>query len=218
MPNQIQIGPQVATDLQIANQRGDNYGATVVQEGGAYYQELARRGQLFSYSQAAAGVALAVPASGASTNFMVWNPTRSGKYFVPLKITLGIVSTTAVLGNICMYYVPDAGDGIGTAARIASFTAGTPINCLIGSGIVSAMNFAPGVENITGAATFMRTLGWTLLANDLTGKNMQVFETDLQGCFIFRPGTAMVIAPTTAVASVCIISCIGAEIPVPAGA
>lgn len=218
MPNQIQIGPQVATDLQVANQRGDNYGNTVIQEGGARYQELVRRGYGFVYSQASTGVALAVPASGASTNFMIWNPTSSGVYFVPLKITLGLVSTTAVLGNICLYYVPDAGDGIGTAARIASYTAGTPVNTLIGSGLTSKMKFAPAVENITGGATFLKTLGWSILANILDSKTTWNFETDLEGSLIFRPGTAMVVAPTTAVASVCIISCFGVEIPVPAGA
>ena len=218
MPNQIVPGVQVATDFQPVNQRGDNYGNTTIQENGGYYQEMVRRGYGFIYSQAAAGVALAVPASGASTNFMIWNPTRSGVYFVPLKITLGLVSTTAVLGNMCIYYVPDAGDGIGTAARIASYTAATPVNALIGSGLTSKMNFAPAVENITGGATFLKTLGWTILANDLSGKNMQVFETDLQGSLIFRPGTAMVVAPTTAIASVCIISCFGVELPLPAGA
>lgn len=219
MPNLLQVGPQVATDLQAVNQRGDNYGNTTIQEAGAYYQEAVRRGYGFIYSQAATGVALAVPASGASTNFMIWNPTRSGKWFVPCKITLGIVSTTAVLGNLALYYVPDAGDGIGTAARIASFTAATPVNALVGQGApVSAMNFAPAVENITGGATFLKTLGWTILANDLTGKNMQTFETDLQGSLIFKPGTAMVVACSTAIASVCVISCFGLEIPAPAGA
>jgi len=218
MPNVNLVGPQVVTDTQSAPQRADNYGDLCVQEGGAKYQELVRRGYGFIYSQASTGVALAVPAAGASTNFMVWNPTRSERYFVPLKITLGIVSTTAVLGNICLYYVPDAGDGIATGGRIVSYTAATPVNTLIGSGLGSRMNFAAGVENITGGATFLKTLGWSILANDLSGKNMQVFETDLEGSLIFRPGTAFIVAPTTAVASVCIISCFGLELPMPPGA
>ena len=219
MPNQIIPGPQVATDYQPTNQRGDNYGNTTIQEAGAFYQEAVRRGYGFIYSQAAGGVAIAVPASGGSTNFMIWNPTRSGKWFVPCKIQLGIVSTTAVLGNLALYYVPDAGDAIATGGKIVSFTAATPVNALIGPGSpASAMNFAPGAENITGGATFLKTLGWTILANDLTGKNMQVFETDLQGSLIFKPGTAMIVAASTAIASVCVISCFGLEIPAPAGA
>ena len=219
MPTQIQPGPQVATDFQPTNQRGDNYGNTTIQEAGAYYQEMVRRGYGFIYSQPAAGVALAVPAAGASTNFMVWNPTSSGKYFIPCKITLGIVSTTAVLGNIAIYIVNPAGDSVGTAAPITSYTAVTPVSALVGSGIGSAMRFAAAVENIlTPGATYLKTLGWSILANDLSGKNMQTFETDLQGSLVFKPGTAFIVAPTTAVASVCVISCFGLEIPVPAGA
>ena len=84
--------------------------------------------------------------------------------------------------------------------------------------VASAMNFAPGVENITGGATFLKTLGWTILANDLSGKNMQMFETDLQGSLIFKPGSAMIVASSTAIASLCVISCFGLEIPLPAGA
>lgn len=218
MPNQIQIGPQVALDSQVVNQRGDNYGATVVQENGAYYQEMVRRGYGFNYSQAAAGVALAVPGSGAKTNFMVFNPLGSGKWFVPCKVTLGLVSTTAVLGNICIYQATSLGAAAGTGAPVVSFTAGTPTNALVGSSVTSSMLFAPAVENLTTAPTFVKTLGWSILANILDSKTTWNFETDLQGSLIFAPGSAMIIGPTTAVASVCIISVFGLEIPIPQGA
>jgi hypothetical protein len=117
MPNQIVPGVQASGDNAPVNQRGDNYGAAVVQEGGGWYQEMVRRGYGFVYSQAAAGVALAVPGSGAKTNFMIWNSSGGGttpRLFVPLKITLGLVSTTAVLGNLSIYYATGLGSNAGT--------------------------------------------------------------------------------------------------------
>jgi hypothetical protein len=221
MPNQIQPGVQAVGDnAGPVNQRGDNYGATVVQEGGGYYQELVRRGYGFVYSQAATGIAIAVPGSGAKTNFMIWNSSGGGpspRLFVPLKITLGLVSTTAVLGNVSLYSATGLGSNAGTGAPVVSYTAATPVNALVGSTIASAMSFAPGVENLTTAPTFLKTLGWSILANDLSAKTTWNFETDLQGSLIFMPGTAMIVAASTAIASVCVISCFGVEIPIPVG-
>ena len=218
MPNQIQVGLQnVGDNTSPINQRGDNYGATVVQESGGWYQEMVRRGYGFIYSQAAAGVALAVPGSGAKTSFMIWNPTGSGRLFVPLKITMGLVSTSAVLGNISIYYGTGLGANIGTGAPVVSYTSATPVNALIGSSVTSVMAFAPGVENLTTAPTYLKTLGWSILANDLSAKTTWNFETDLQGSLIFAPGNAMIIGPSTAVASVCVISCFGVEVPIPVG-
>ena len=218
MPNQIQPGAQnVGDNSGPINQRGDNYGATVIQEGGGWYQELVRRGYGFVYSQAAAGVAIAIPGSGAKTNFMIWNPAASGRLFVPLKITLGLVSTTAVLGNMSIYYGTGLGANIGTGAPVVSYTPATPVNALIGSTTASVMNFAPAVENLTTAPTYLKTLGWSILANDLTAKTTWNFETDLQGSLIFTPGTAMIVGASTAIASVCVISCFGVEIPIPVG-
>ena len=220
MPNQLQAGPITASDQSIINARGDNYGNTTIQPNGAYYQELVRRGYGFVYSQAAAGVALAVVGSGAKTNFMIWNPLGSGRNFIPLKVTLGLVSTTAVLGNLSIYAGTGLGANIGTGAPVVSYTAATPVNALIGSTTAPAslMNFAPAVENLTTAPTYIKTLGWSILANDLSAKTTWNFETDLQGSLIFAPGSAMVIGPSTAIASVCVISVFGVEMPIPLGA
>lgn len=218
MPTQMQVGPQFVTDNSVVNLRSDNMANLMVGFGAARYQELVRRGYGFHYSQASAGVAVIVPKSGAATSFTIWNPSSSDRWFVPLKVKIGLVSTTAVLGNFAIYAQNNAGDVVGTGAPVVSMTEATPVNALYGANISSHMRFSPAVQNLTAASTFIETLGWSVLANDLAAKSTWNFEADLDGSWIFEPGTIMQIGASTAIASVCVISVFGVEIPEPIGA
>jgi hypothetical protein len=208
------VGPIIADDGEIRPGRLTYDGAFVCKEFGGKYLEPVMRGQGFHYTQPAAGVALAAPTTGANTIFMIWNPSNSGRLLVPSRIKIGIVSTATVLGNIGLYTLASSGD-IGTAAPVVSYTAGTPQNALIGGGKASKMRFAPAVENLVVAPTYLGTLGLSLYANDLTGKNAVVASEDLDSQVIIPPGTAFFIAANAAVATVAVISCFGLELTLP---
>jgi hypothetical protein len=154
---------------------------------------------------------------------MIWNMASSNTYFIPTRVTIGFLGSTAIVaGNIGLYYTATPGDSTG-AIQVPVSTSpavndlGTPINCLIGSGPASNMVFAPAGQILTTAPTYLKTIGFTALANDYLGKNMQMFEADLQGTFILKPNNAMFIGPNAAMASLAVISIQGIELPIPPG-
>ena len=155
---------------------------------------------------------------------MIWNKAASNFYFIPTKVTVGFLGATAIVaGNIGLYYTASPGDSTGAISVPVSTSPsvndlGTPVSTLIGSSFASSMVFAPFAQILTTAPTYLKTLGFTPLANDLLGKNMVMFEADLQGSFILKPNSAMFIGANSAMASLAVISIQGIELPIPPGA
>lgn len=153
-----------------------------------------------------------------NSTLMVWNQSNSSAYFIPSKVTIGFIgAVSVVLGQIGMYLLTAPGDSSGVIT-VPTADLGTPVNNQIGGGKASNMVFSPAAQVLTTAPALFRTLGWTALANDLAGKNMQVFEADLQGSVVLKPNNALFIAPTTSMAALAIVSLTGFEMPIVPGA
>jgi hypothetical protein len=154
---------------------------------------------------------------------MIWNMSNTNTYFIPTKITMGFLGATAiVLTNMGLYTLTTVGDASGTISVPVSTTPsvndlGTPVNMLVGSPYQSNMVFAPFGQILGTAPTLVKTLGFNALANDYAGKNMAMFECDLQGTFILKPNNALFVGPNGLGASLAVVSIQGFELPIPPG-
>jgi hypothetical protein len=151
-----------------------------------------------------------------SSNFMIWNQSMTNTYFIPTKITLGFLGATAIVaGELGIYMLTTVGDSSGV---ITYTTSVTPVQAQIGfTPNASNMVFCPAGEIITTLPTFYKTLSFTELNNDYTGKNMASAEIDLDGSIIVKPNNAFFIAPNVNMASLAVISVHGFELPIPPG-
>lgn len=268
--DQVLVGNHPVMDGVDFQPRGDNYGNRTVQFNRPWYHELVRRGQGYTFTQAAAGVPafpplittsvndgslvvnrryritfvgtsdfttagasantvgiefLATNAGGAGSgtcdqilnNFLIQNPSGSGRSFMPLKATIALATTVIapVLSNFCIFQMPNASVAMGGST---GYVAG--VNSYIGGpGYSSSMIFTPqsGTPPIVGASTavsptFVKSLGFSILNNDLTNKNTFNYDIDLEDRYMLYPGYTMCIAPNAALASPFVISLFGVEL------
>jgi hypothetical protein len=160
-----------------------------------------------------------------SSNFMIWNQSMTNTYFIPTKITLGFLGSTAIVaGDLGIYMLTSVGDSSGvitytnTTSVANTYCVATPVQAQIGyTPNASNMVFCPAGEIITTLPTFYKTLPFTELNNDYSGKNMASAEIDLDGSIIVKPNNAFFIAPNVNMASLAVISVHGFELPIPPG-
>lgn len=206
------VGPGVYGDSEDHILRLGVQGDLIVSElNGKYYEHL-HRGNVFIYSSAAAGVTFAALGSNLPT---IWNPADSGKLFVPIKVTIGYVSTTNAAGHLCWGFQNRVGSNIGTAAPISLFTDIAPVNALVGSGKASRMRFATTVT-FTVAPTYLRNVGISTAAMTATTA-VAPFKMDFEedGTIGLMPGGALQLGANAAVAMVASVSIVGIELPLP---
>jgi len=152
-----------------------------------------------------------------SSTPMIWNRADSGVNFIPIRLTMGLIGAVApVLGPFGLWAIPSPGDSSGVVT-VPSADVGTPVNSLIGNSKKSNVVFSPQAQLLTTAPTFVKSLPWNILANDLTGKNMITLEYNFTGRAIVRPNNAVFIGPIAADAFLAIISIEGMEIPIQSG-
>lgn len=179
--------------------------------GGDFFEHLLR-GEMFIYSTAATGIAGAV--AGTSSAPMIWNPSDSGKMFIPLRCLYGAVSGTVIVAHIAFGIKTNCGAQIGTAAPIVSLTEVAPVNALIGSAKTSKMRFAPATCSLTGAPTYLGNNGMSAGGAMAAGP---LFETSIdltQGVLAFPPGTAFFpYISNAALALVASVTVVGLEVP-----
>jgi hypothetical protein len=183
MPSQLQIGPQTANDGAVVNQRGDNFGNTVVQQFNGKYAELLRRGQAYLYTTPAQALVLSATTGGVPT---IWNPAGSGKICYILQLGLGWLSGTNVAGTLLVGATANAGSSIGTAAPIATFTQVTQQGCGNPT-FASLMKWSPTTNTFTAAPAIIATTGMNLAATQPTG----VLQQDYDGALAIYPGNAL---------------------------
>jgi len=120
-------------------------------------QDAILNGQCFWYSTAASGVALAVV--GTSSAPMIWNPSDSNRRLHVIQVNFGYVSGAVAAQHIGWGIQLGVGAQIGTAQPVVSYTAGSPVNALIGAGVASKMRFAPATCSLTVGPTYQGTYG-----------------------------------------------------------
>jgi hypothetical protein len=198
MPLQLQPGPQAAPDNSIINQRGDNYGSQVVQQFNGKFAEVARRGQCFNFSVAAAAAILLTNTTANGPT--IWNPAGSGKILYVNYLDLAWLSGTITVSSLIWNITKNAGSVAATGAPILTFThlATSITPAMIGSSAVSSMLWAPVTSTYTVAPSFYRPTGINWIA---AGASVPL-HIDYDGSLAIMPGNALTlncaVATTTA--------------------
>jgi hypothetical protein len=211
MPNQLQVGKQLAATGQIANARGDFSGATAVMQGNGKYADLVRNGQMFNYSVTSAAALLlsATTACGPT----IWNPVGSGVIMYPLLLTQNWLSGVTVAGSVQWMITKNAGSQIGTAAPIVTFTDTPAVNMAIGSvnAATTAVRFAQVTATFAAAPTFWVATGlnYKTEAGDYLGGPI-----DYDGALAVYPGNAITLCySVTTSTALYFTTLLGAEVP-----
>ena len=212
MPLQLQVGNDFGNDGAILNQRGDNYGSTIVQEFNGPYAEIARRGQLFNFSVASAAAYLLTNTTG---NFpTIWNPAGSGKILYVLKLLYCYTSGTLAQGALNWYLTAAAGSNISATAPIKTFTSGAPVPMMVGSSSASSMWWGPTTNTFQVAPVFYLATGINNLASGPAGT---VDYVDSDACIALMPGNSISLGATVATSALLWTTIVAAELPIPVG-
>lgn len=210
--NGVLTNTATAVDGQTGYMRGCAGNALAVAHVNGRWYELVRRGMVFIASTAAAGVAL--PAYNHTAQvFMLWNPADSGVNLELICATFGKVSTTGTDGNICWSYKAGMGAAIGVPC--SAYTAGTPLNALVGGSPDGTTFFAPGTATVT-ATALLRTSGITQteVADAQISPPYPLIESFEQNPIVLAPGSAIFPTQNITGATVWVISVTYAKVPV----
>ena len=208
----LQVGTQLANDGNPVNQRGDNYGSTLMQQFNGKYAELARRGQLFHCSVKTAAAYLLTGTTGNCPT--IWNPAGSGKVVYVLGLMSTWLSGATTAGALQWAVTNPAGANIATAAPIVTFTNQAPDPALIGSSSAAVTKFAPAVCTFVAAPAFFITAGVSLKA----AATDYVIQVDYDGSIAMMPGTALsLVYSVTTSTSLNFTDILIAELPMPVG-
>ena len=183
MPNQLQAGVVNVGDGQVVNQRGGNFGETIVQQLDGKYAELSRRGQLWLCTTPAQTILVPATTGGMPT---IWNPAGSNRVFYILRLAVTWVTGTNTAGSLVVCATTNAGSSIGTTAPIVTFTqaavvpAGNP-------NYSTSIKWSPTTNSFTAVPTVIAGTGFNLAATQPTG----LLEQDYDGAIAIYPGNAM---------------------------
>lgn len=208
------VGPAYQADGNATQDvRQDAHGALIVLQAGGKYKEAVKRGNVYSATSAAAGVAL-TNALGTTSEFTLYNPVGSGKNFILHKITYSLRAGTSGARVVHLTAGPT------TDAVPSGGTAITPKNRLLGAANASVATAGEGMTCTTQAAKMVDILCTTNEAVfATTALNDELIEKDLDGSLIVGPGTAIHVQGTGDAGSgtpkVC-ISCQWEEEPIAA--
>lgn len=207
------VGPGRYGDGETRAPRLDTTGATVVGELNGKYYESTRRGLSFIYSTAAAGVLLAAT----TTTFFgpqLHNPCGSGRDLQINKIVIGDVSGTTVRGHIAYFFLTNAGSQAATGSAILTQTLVSPVNSLIGSGVVSTMRWSPAVGTYTAAPTYLTPMGVNIGAA-APGAANAVLVDDVDGRIVVPPCNAFFVGANAGITLTAAVAIYGIENPLP---
>lgn len=183
MPNQLQAGNVNVADGASVNQRGGNFGETIVQQLDGKYAELSRRGQLWLCTTPAQAYVLPATTGGMPT---IWNPAGSGRVFYILRLAAAWVSGTNVAGSLVVAATANAGAAIGTAAPIVTFTGVAPVSAG-NPNYSTSIKWSPTTNTFTAAPTVIASTGFNFASAQPTG----LFENDYDGSLAIYPGNAV---------------------------
>lgn len=206
-----QVGPGRYGDGEIKPPRLDTTGATIVGELNGKYYESTRRGLSFIYSTAAAGVLLAAT----TTTFFgpqLHNPCGSGRDLQITKIVVADVSGATVRGHLAYFFLTNAGSQAATGSAILTQTLVTPVNALIGSGIVSTMRWSPAVGTYTAAPTYLGPMGPNVIG---TAPGQTIMMDDVDGRIVIPPCNAFFIGGNAGITLTAAVTIYGIENPIP---
>lgn len=174
--------------------RQGSHGEAIVQQGGGKYKEAVKRGNCYSATTAATGVAPGT-ALGTTSAFTLYNPVGSGKNLILQRASMGLISGTLGAGVVWITAGP-------TTDAVPTGTAITPKNKLIGSAntsIATALTTATVTTQATKQIDVLCSLNEGVIAT--TAINNELIDKDFDGNLIIGPGTAISIQATAAAGS-----------------
>ena len=205
------IGP--LTKGQQGYLRCSDMGEQVVVPGASDYYEWTRQGFVFTARSSAAA---AIPINTTLTNSpTLWNAASSGKVLVPMFINLSVAAVgTPALQGFSISYLANTGDGVGTGAPIATFTAITPVANMVGRGSCKARMANAAVTFTTQPAVLMDMGINHWLEGAAASGTVANISWDAKGSIIMPPGTSISVGcPTTASNTTYWTSIVFAEFP-----
>lgn len=172
-----QVGPQVLADGTEQPFRTGKTGELVVTELHGKYFEQSMRGNLFHASIAAAGAALSV--AGTAAGIALYNPAggAGAKLLSIIKVTLGIVSGTYVVGSIM--------HGVNTNVNAAA-TTGTALTAV--PGLVGSSAKPVGQPFSAATLPVAQSPLRPFALKNATPPFTQLFD-DVDGEIVLAPGT-----------------------------
>ncbi len=207
----FQVGPQRLSDGDRKPGRIGNQGELVSNINGPHFEQ-ALRGNLFMYQTVGQAILLSATTGAHAT---VWNPTGSGKLFVPVALRVSFLSGTTTIGSVLIAETLNAGSQIGTASPIPTATFAAVIGARRGVAATSAMLWSPAVNTFTAAPTVIAATGINMGAAAPTA-GTGLYETKFDGALAFEPGTAMSVVYSVATSTALWFTTIwGLEIPYP---
>jgi hypothetical protein len=177
-----------------------------------FYDQIAQ-GNGFIYHAPAAALLLTGTGGGFPT---VINPLGSGKNFVPIKMRIGYLSGTTVIGGVLLAKTTGVGSQAATGAAIPTATLVAAQNALIGGapGKQSVMQWSPTTNTFTSAPTVIAATGINPGASSPTSGS-GLYETSFDGSLAWAPGTAMsVVYSVTTSTALFFVTIFGLEIPI----
>lgn len=175
--------------------------AIVTELHGKYYTS-AYRGNVFSISTVAAGLAVPISNTTAPT-VALWNPAGSGKNAVLIKYTAAYASGTSVATAIGLGVSFNAGNTVATGAVFTAFN-NSALNTNLFNGILGGGNntvmraSANGTNTLTAAGTWLMTMLGESALVATTAMNPYIATYDFDGTLIVPPGTAVYVLGTAA--------------------
>lgn len=199
-------------DGQECYPRGNNEGAAVVVQLHGKYYEMVKRGMVFIASTAVAGLALPIYSATAQL-FMLWNPANSSYNLELICAAFGRVSTTGADGHLCWGYKTGMGSALGTPC--SAFTAGTPVNALLGGSADGVTFFAPATATVT-APSYLRPscITQTEAADAQIYAPYMIYEDFEMNPIVLAPGSAIFACQNIAASTVWSVALTYARVPV----
>jgi hypothetical protein len=208
--NQLQTGPVYSSVGNAVNQRGGNFGETIVSQYGGKYAQLAKDGLLFNYTvKTGAAILLSATTGNVPT---IWNPAGSGTVVYICKLLLNFLSGTTTISSLQWMVTKNAGNAIATGGAVVTFTDQTPEPAIAGGPFISKVRFAPAVCTFTVAPAFYASSGVNLGAVSPSAGSGN-YDQDYDGAIAIYPGTALSLCSSvTTTTSLWFSTIIGAEL------
>ena len=173
---------------------------------------LAKSGNVFIGSTAAAGVAFPI-STGTAATFGLWN-TNPAMNAVLIRVSGGYTSGTIALGTIGLANV--SATTVATGSNITAFTDGaigtTIRNAKIGGGNASTMRFTPSAATVVANTAAV----WSPFSMEsaTAGTNIGFFDWDIDGEIIVPYGQFVFVCGSVAQTGLFSMSMMWAEVPV----
>jgi hypothetical protein len=178
---------------------------------GKYFAQ-ALNGNVFIGNQLPAGAAPALW-SATTQQCGLMNPSGSGVYIVPIRLTAHYVSGQGIIDGICLGQVPGCGTGV-TAGGVTAATVITPVPAKLDGGAARGIFMSAGITCT--APTRLLNLGMiSEVGATLAAVGMTLARYDFDDIIVVPPTYAITVgADITGITAVYTFTIVWAEIPV----